>query len=109
MGRRAYFRIGGSLLVAALAALLAGWLSGPPTLLDGAKRVRDGMTPAEVERAMGRPPDQPSDGPNPAVWVSGNDTLEVEYRDGRVSKRNCYSTYHYHPSVWDRFLDWLGL
>ena len=114
----------------AVIAAAALWVFGQrPPLAEVAARVRPGMTPAEVEAVIGRPPDQtrshlePVEGSVAAgrgwvlrtvsygYWESSDQALFVYYSDGRADS---VELVWIHPTpildrLYDRARTWLGL
>jgi hypothetical protein len=73
------------LAILVLAAIAIEWATLPHRLTqEEADRIRQGMTPEEVEAAFGRPPDEFAR--DVSEWKGRGSFIDVCYRDGRVER-----------------------
>jgi hypothetical protein len=111
MSRRMYL-LGVGLALVALALAFTDWaLSLQPGVTEAkVRRIRQGMTLAEVEGIFGRSPDRRDGGGGCRFeicqWRTPEKVATVELRDGRVYEVDWYERLS--PGPFDRLRTWLG-
>ena len=110
MSRRVYL-LGVGLALVALALAVTDWaLSLQPGVTEAnVKRIREGMTLAEVERLFGRSPDRRIGGDCPresCQWYTPAGDAVVELHNGRVRSVEWFEGHP--PSPLTRLRAWMG-